>query len=115
MNKLFLVNSFIFASSLLVIASEPPPPSITNFSFNGSQQIIKWAPFPAAKNYSIFSSTNLADGFTTNSSGLISGYVWTGTSTVPVNFYQLKVTPLTSNELLSANVLNRLAYGPSPD
>ncbi|MEO6183939.1 MAG: DUF1800 family protein [Verrucomicrobiota bacterium] len=27
----------------------------------------------------------------------------------------MKVTPLTSNELLSANVLNRLAYGPSPD
>ena len=115
MNKVFLVISSTVASSFMVLASEPQPPSITNFSSSGSQRIIKWSPFPAAKNYSILSSTNLANGFTTNSSGVISGYVWTGTSTVPVNFFQLKVTPLTSDELLTANILNRLAYGPSPD
>ena len=115
MNKVFLVISFTVASSFMVLASEPQPPSITNFSSSGSQRIIKWSPFPAAKNYSILSSTNLANGFTTNSSGVISGYVWTGTSTVPANFFQLKVTPLTSDELLTANILNRLAYGPSPD
>ena len=115
MNKLFLGVSSTLASSLLVFASEPPPPSITNFSSFGSQRIIKWTPYPAAKSYNILSSTNLANGFSTNSSGVILGYVWTVTSTVPVNFYQVKVTPLASAELLTANVLNRLAYGPTPD
>ena len=31
------------------------------------------------------------------------------------NFFKLEVTTLTSNELLTANLLNRLAYGPTPD
>ncbi len=115
MNRLFLFIAPAFVLSFLAVSAEPQLPSITNFSSIGPQRIIKWTPYPAAKSYSILSSSNLSGGFATNSSGVLSGFVWTVTNSSPVNFYQVKVTPLTSDELLTANVLNRLAYGPSPD
>ncbi len=34
---------------------------------------------------------------------------------MPFSFYTLEVTPMTSDELLTSIVLNRLAYGPTPD
>lgn len=115
MKRLF---SFFFcwlASHLCLLAQEPPQPAITNFISSGNQRIIEWAPYPAAKSYKILSSTNGGSSFTTNSGGVVAGYDWTGTSTVPANFYLLQVTPLSGNELLTANILNRIAYGPTPD
>jgi uncharacterized protein (DUF1800 family) len=42
------------------------------------------------------------------------GYEWRSIDPAPQNFYQLAVTPLTSNEVVTATVLNRLAYGQTP-
>lgn len=97
------------------IVAQELTPAITNFTSSGTRKIIQWIPFPAIKSYKILSSSNVAGPFTTNNGGAISGYSWTGTNTVPANFYKLQVTPLSSNELLTAIVLNRLAYGPTPD
>ena len=116
MNKFFLIGFCWFAYGISGgIAAEPAPPAITNFTSSGTQKIIKWIPYPAIQDYSILSSTNVIGPFTTNADGVVSGFKWTGTSSVPANFYTLQVTPLGSNELLTANVLNRLAYGPTPD
>lgn len=44
----------------------------------------------------------------------IGGYEWRGTDTAPHSAYRFRVTPMSSNEVLTATVLNRLAYGPTP-
>ncbi|MEO6036194.1 MAG: hypothetical protein ABIQ35_13140, partial [Verrucomicrobiota bacterium] len=115
MNKFLLIFfCWIFAEFSRSFAADPEPAAITNFTSSGSQKVIKWNPYPAVKDYSILSSTNLDGPWATNKSGL-TGYQWTGSSSLPLNFYTLQVTPMTSNELLTASVLNRLAYGPTPD
>ncbi|MEO7297458.1 MAG: DUF1800 family protein [Verrucomicrobiota bacterium] len=117
MNKFTLVAFVGLALELPMLASadsNPAPPAITNLTSTGNQRVIKWTPFPAAKSYTVLSSTNVEGPFTTNA-GTISGFKWTETNSAPLNFYSLQVTPLTSNELLTANILNRIAYGPSVD
>src|SRR5437867_4564773 len=43
------------------------------------------------------------------------GYVFSTTNTLPNQFFGLTLAQMSSNALLTANVLNRLAYGPTPD
>jgi uncharacterized protein (DUF1800 family) len=52
-----------------------------------------------------------------DSSGILSGYEWktplrAGT---PASFYRIQVTPISEESLAGATVLNRIAYGPTPD
>ena len=42
-------------------------------------------------------------------------YQWRNSNTPAPFFVRLQVTPMSSNALLTAIVLNRLAYGPTPD
>src|SRR5262249_11219451 len=43
-------------------------------------------------------------------------YEWRITnSSAPSGIYRVQVTPMSSNALLIANILNRLTYGPTPD
>src|SRR2546423_3328401 len=114
-------------------ASRPAPPVITNINVNGSQQNLRFEPYPAAQAYTFLSASNLGGPFVTNTSFLLSpyfiskytngvtigtnfGYEWRQTNNnAPSGFYRLQVTPLNSNALLAATVLNRLTYGPTPD
>ena len=43
------------------------------------------------------------------------GYWWGVSNTLPMLFWSLKQGQMSSNALLTANVLNRIAYGPTPD
>src|SRR5213075_265737 len=45
----------------------------------------------------------------------LSGTSFRVTNTTPYRFYRIGATGMSSNDLLTANVLNRLAYGPTPD
>ncbi len=92
----------------------PAPPAITNFTLNGSQRVLRWTPFPGAQSFKIFSTTDLRQSFTEDTGGAVSGFSWTGTNTSSARFFRLDTTPLDSNALVTATVLNRLAYGPTP-
>lgn len=43
------------------------------------------------------------------------GYVWAVSNALPAQFYALRLEQMDPNRLLSANLLNRIAYGPTPD
>ena len=129
-------------SSLQVLrATDPPPPTIESFTSTGAVKALKFPPYPAAAAYTFYSATNVSFPFTVNSNFVLSPYI-TGYTTItnnttngpvivtvtnyayewrypnataPAEFYRVGVTPLSSNALLTATVLNRLAYGPTPD
>jgi len=117
----------LFQASLLAV--EPPPPVITNINVSGSQQGLRFDPYPGAQAYTILSGTNLAFPLTPNlnffqapyvlsttTNGTNFGYEWRITNnTAASGFYRVQVTPMSSNALLAATVLNRLTYGPTPD
>src|SRR5690242_9213407 len=117
------------SSSLQVLASDPPAPVITNINVSGSQRGLRFAPYPAASNYVILSGTNASLPLTpdpnfflapfiisASTNGTNYAYEWRITNnTSPNGLYRVQVTPISSNALFAANVLNRLTYGPTPD
>jgi len=123
----FLPGIVVYLTAAALIAAEPSPPTITNFSAQGSERTLRFEAYPAAEGYTILGATNPAGPFTADAgfalssytnagSTNVSGYEWRSTNgSGPAGFYQIAVTPMDSNALLSAIVLNRLTYGSTPD
>jgi uncharacterized protein (DUF1800 family) len=112
------------------------PPVLTNMPAPAGQLNLKFAPYPSAQGYTFLSASNLAfpllpdanfllvpynvvTNYITNGLAVRTNvealYEWRKTNAPPPQFVRLQVTPLSSNALLTAIVLNRLAYGPTPD
>jgi uncharacterized protein (DUF1800 family) len=112
----YLIIGSCSFDTLSAAESNPSPPAITNISvLTNAQHRVSWTPYPAAEEFKILSTPNISSPFTENTAGVVSGYEWTGPLSGPLGFHRLQVTPLTSNALLSATVLNRLTYGPTPE
>src|SRR5688572_21516819 len=107
---------FFLATSLTVAAADitPAPPRVAGVTVSNGQQTVRFAPYPAAEAFRLLSATNLSGTFTPRS-GAIPGLEWTGPTNGNTEFHRVEVTPMSSNALLSSIVLNRLAYGPTPD
>jgi uncharacterized protein (DUF1800 family) len=125
----------ILVSSLL--AFDPPPPVITGIHATDGQRNLRFTPYPGAQAYTFYSAASPAGPFTpdtnfflapyitgyttiptTNGSMVVTNYAYewrTTNAAVPNAFYQIGVTPLSRDAVLTATVLNRLAYGPTPD
>ena len=76
---------------------------------------ITFTPAPAIETYTVKSSGNVGVPFTNDGSAVLSGTTFRTTNTQASKFYSLGATPMSSNDLLSVNLLNRIAYGPTPD
>ena len=61
------------------------------------------------------SVTNLAPVVPGSVAIYTNGYWWGISNTLPALFWSLKQGQMSSNALLTANLLNRIAYGPTPD
>jgi uncharacterized protein (DUF1800 family) len=117
MKKIQLVY-WLAAAVVMMCASSPAqtPATITNFFFTNSQATLQFTPHPTAKAYYLLTNSNLITPFSTNTNAVLAGFSVTGSATNPLmQFYQLKAVPMDSNAVLSAHLLNRLAYGPTPD
>ena len=108
----------ILATSLSIAAIgadiTPAPPRVAGVTVSNGQQTVRFAPYPAAEAFRLLSATNISGTFTPRS-GAIPGLEWTGPANGNTEFHRVEVTPMSSNALLSSIVLNRLAYGPTPD
>jgi len=120
-----------------VHATEPPPPRIDAIVVSGSEKNLRVSPAPGAEAYYFYSATNpgapfLLDtnfvlrpyitGYTTNftTNGPVTitnlAYEWRNTNfTGDSGFFRMSATTMASNRMALATVLNRLAYGPTPD
>ena len=96
-------------------AQTPKAPSLTRSSIVSGQQRLAWTPYPATQEYRMMRSASVLGPFTNDASGSFSANVWLAPRNGPVSFYRLQAVPISTNSLLLANVLNRLAYGPTPD
>src|SRR5437867_4974039 len=95
--------------------ADEPPPLINTIAATNGQKRINWTPYPAAQQYKIFRADELTLPWVEDTSGSVSGFDWSAPLASEHAFHRLQVTPLSGDELLVANVLNRLAYGPTPD
>ena len=93
--------------------ANPAPPRITgSLTTNGLPRLT--FPYPAAQAYTVYGASEVGGPYTTPVPGLLSGPTFTVTNPAARGFYQVSVTPMSSNALFSATVLNRITYGPSP-
>ncbi|NOS69464.1 MAG: DUF1800 family protein [Verrucomicrobia bacterium] len=118
-------------------AVEPTAPAISELVVKGSQKNLRFTPYPGANAYQFFSATNIAGPYAANTNFILTPYI-TGYSTnyttnggVTITnyayewrntnfsgnsgFFKMSATPASSNAIVLANALNRLAYGPTPD
>ena len=123
------------APNLLLRAADPPVPTITNFHIVGTQVNLRFPPYPAAQDYTLLSTEDLTVPVAPNTNFFLASYIisiFTNGATHTTNFgyewrlivtndaapggyYKVKITPISSNALLSATVLNRLTYGSTPN
>ena len=118
-------------------ASEPPPPKIDGIVVSGPQKNLRITPSPGADAFQFYSATNVNDPFVLNPNFVlmpyITGYTTNMTTNGPVaitnyayewrnpnftaesGFFRMSATHVSSNVTAGATVLNRLAYGPTPD
>ncbi|MGC3956596.1 MAG: DUF1800 family protein [Verrucomicrobiota bacterium] len=104
---------------------------------SGAQKSLRVTPAPGAQAYQFYSTTNLSSGFTLNTNfvlapyvtGFATNYTTNGAVTITNLAYEWRLTNfpgssgyftlsaalLSSNAVSLATVLNRLAYGPTPD
>ncbi len=73
------------------------------------------SPYPAAQTYQLLSAPSPAGPFLALPTAVHSNHVWLLPPSSGPAFFQTQVNPISSNDLLAANVLQRLAYGPTPD
>lgn len=108
------------------------PPAITNFTVQGLQKSVRFPLHPGVESYTFLSADGAGGPFTEDTNFFITpftnvllvgtnavtnvSYEWRATNNAGgARFYRVKMTPVASSNLLAAQVLNRLTYGPTPD
>jgi uncharacterized protein (DUF1800 family) len=111
------VAILIVGASAPLLAQELAPPVITDISVQNLTPVVRFSPYPAAEEYVILGADRPDGQFVSKQGGFFSGYIWNGMERGGGSpaFFRLQVNMLSADALLTATVLNRLAYGPSPD
>jgi len=94
--------------------TDPPPPTLTISNIPG-QKRISITPYPAAEQIHMLRANVLGGVWNEDSSGILSNLTWTAAADGSNAFHRAQVIPLSSNALLTATVLSKLAYGPTPE
>jgi uncharacterized protein (DUF1800 family) len=104
-------------TSISIRAADPnpaPPTITTDRTTNGQPRLV--FPYPAAQQYNVFSAGNVTNTLAPDvNSGKLLGPTFIVTNGGAMRFYKVTATPMSSNDIFAANILNRLTYGPTPD
>ena len=116
---------FLLALSLaLVVAHPSPAQQVTSgpltLSVTNNTKTLVWPrlSIPALETNLLSvgtSVTNLEPVLRDSVAVYTNGYWWGVSNNLPMLFWSLKQGQMSSNALLTANALNRIAYGPTPD
>lgn len=115
MSARFIVLAVLVGHFTVPFCRADPILQATTVAITNNQKTLKWLPYPAIQQYNVFSTVSVAGPYSNDATGLFLGNTWTTTNSWPAQFFQISGTPISSNALLSAHLLNRLAYGPTPD
>jgi uncharacterized protein (DUF1800 family) len=91
-------------------------PDITGFRIESNRPVLDFKPIPSAVTYSIHAGPDLEAAMPI-SDGSFKEFTWTGSEAFGDGnrFFQLQAQSMPPDRLTVATLLNRLAYGPTPD
>ena len=102
-------------ATLGLLAPSRADDSTIQLSVTNGNQVLDLPLVSGVDEFKILGTTNLSQPFSLIGGGNLSGYVWMMPSAGGLQFYQVQMVPKDSNAVVNANVLGRLAYGPTPD
>jgi uncharacterized protein (DUF1800 family) len=109
------IATLCFATLGLLAPPSQAEDSAIQLSVTNGNQVLDLPLVSGIEEFKILGTTNLSEPFSVVGGGNLSGYTWMAPSAGGLQFYQVEMVPKDSNSVVSANVLNRLAYGPTPD
>src|SRR5687768_14621621 len=89
-----------------------------NLVVSNNTKTVSWPLVPALESYQLTTGSTLEQNIPSPPSGIwktVAGYSFTVSNALQQQFFKLKLTNMSSDALLTANLLNRIAYGPTPD
>lgn len=86
-----------------------------SLSVTNGNTVLDLPKVPGTQEYKVLTTPDLNVGFSVLNSGSISGWTWQDLAAGSQGFFRAMAIPMPANETLGALVLNRLAYGPTPD
>ncbi len=95
--------------------TDPAAPTLTGGPASNAQHRLSFTPYPSADVLRMLRSEPLGAPWIEDVSGVFSNLTWTASAPAGNAFHRLEVQPLGSNALLTATVLNKLGYGPTPE
>ena len=92
--------------------TDPPAPALGISALSNGQQRITFPAYPSMDVLRMLGKGSILEPWLEDLSGVFSNCAWTAAGSNA--FHRLEVTPLSSNAVLTATALNKLAYGPTP-
>ncbi len=106
----------LFGARLFAAPDREPGPSVESISVRDGQARVGFAPYPAALYYEIERSGGLEGPFSPVPGRVDSDHSWTGPAgDTDMAWFRVRAHPLDAGELTGVHLLNRIAYGPTPD
>jgi uncharacterized protein (DUF1800 family) len=99
---------------LATTRADAPTPRAT-MTLTNSTAVVSLPVFPHVEKYCVQSTPSLSEPFAHVTDERIEGFSFIEQISGLARFYRVEASLVSSNNLLSAIVLNRLAYGPTPD
>lgn len=106
-----LLSTLALAFVPALLAEESP---LLDLTVTGDAKTLTLPLINGVDAFEVRSATDLSQPFSPVT-GSFSNYVWSVTNRHPAEFFTLLITPTPSNEIVGATILNRIAYGPTPD
>ncbi len=111
-----------WVAGFLLIASSPPgaalgaTPDVTQIRLEAGRPRIQFTPIPAAIEYNVYGGPDFTQPLSLLT-GTQSDFLWTGTAAAQGDrgYYRVQAQTLSAEEIAAANLLSRIAYGPTPD
>lgn len=109
------------AGFLLIVSSPPGPalgatPDVTHIRLEAGRPVIQFTPIAAAIEYNVYGGPDFTQPLSLLA-GTHSGFLWTGATAAQGDrgYFRVQAQTLSADEIAAANLLSRIAYGPTPD
>ena len=108
-----LCGALALAAAIYLPASAQE--AAVSLSVTNGNAVLDLPKVPGTQEYKVLSTPDLNLGFGVLNSGSISGWTWSNAVAGNLGFFRAMAIPMATNDMLAGLVLNRLAYGPTPD
>ena len=100
----------------LAVAAQTPTPDITGFQLTNGRPEVRFELAPSAEHYRVMLSPS-PGAPALPAAGVVSNGLWTGEglATGGAGFYRVEAGQLGLEQVAAGTLLNRIAYGPTPD